>query len=501
MTKTSEREPRAPETAEDRLAGWAESQFTAWRGTNPLDPQALRAQLERVEAASASIFLFDFAAGAVSLRHKTRSWQDVAEPELLRRARHYLALFREVVAAFGLQACFPLAIDVDDHPLHESGVPLLAFQKRSGSPLILLPDIDLLSGDYFVASEYDDPYAFEDKADAAIFVGATTGGNLTRETVEALSMPRLRSAVFFREVADVTFRLPKIVQFDSDDTVAMVRALDVGGAPASWKEQFGYRYLLSMDGNGATCSRVAIALRSHSVLIKYASDFELFYFAGLAAGKTHLAVARDEDVCKTLDRCRRKPDQAAAIARAGRRFALEHLSRLPVLAYVAHLLEAYGRVVVESTSQGPVGVRRSRAILDMYGHIQNVGDVRSELGGWLGSLDDGHAIEGFALEPGLGVDPSDVCYQAVLPNGGLSARCSGYEFCGSRGLNQPLEGVVVALEGAAALDYELTYLVAFSDGSMMGPASSGAVCRSSRGAAMIGLQLRVRPREGGLRIA
>ena len=286
MSRTSERKPRVRDATIDRLAGWAWAQFDAWGDTPAKSAEALREQLERLEPTSPSIFLFDFAAGSVGLRRKTGSWPEFgeAEAELLRRAKLYLALFRDVVTAFELDCTFPLAIDVDDHPQEASGAPLFAFQKRTGSPLILLPDIDLLAADYFVSPDYEDSFAFDQKADAAIFVGATTGYDLTREVVETLAMPRLRSAVFFRDAPGVTFHLPKIVQYDTEETADMVRALGVTGSPASWKDQFSYRYLLSMDGNGATCSRVAIALKSRSVLIKYASDFQLFYFDGLVPG-------------------------------------------------------------------------------------------------------------------------------------------------------------------------------------------------------------------------
>ena len=252
----------------DRLSGWANAEFAGWRDILSPDLEVLRSRLAQLEAMSPSIFLFDFAAGNVSLRDKSRGSRhenDASAAELLRRAQLYLHLFRSTNSAFSLNYCFPVAIDVDDHPLEQSQAPLFAFQKRAGSPLILLPDIDLLAADYLISPQLNDDLDFEEKADAAVFVGATTGANVTREVVETLSLPRLRSAVFFRDIADVTFHLPKIVQHDSEDTADLIRALGVTGVPLSWREQFGYKYLLSMDGNGATCSRVAIALKSQSV--------------------------------------------------------------------------------------------------------------------------------------------------------------------------------------------------------------------------------------------
>ena len=492
MSKTSERSSRLRGVTVDRLTGWAHAQFAAWREVPSPDLEALRAQLAQLETASPSIFLFDFAAGCVSLRQKSsgsRHRDGATAAELLRRAGLYLRLFRHVLTGFGLEFSFPLAIDVDDHPLHDSGAPLFAFQKRSGSPLILLPDIDILATDYLISPDFDDSVPFEEKLDEAVFVGATTGDDVTRDVVETLSLPRLRAAVFFREVPDVTFHLPKIVQYDTEDTVAMIRALGVTGVQLSWKQQFGYKYLLSMDGNGATCSRVAIALKSNSVLIKYASDFRLFYFDGLEPGRNFLSVFTDQDVLDAIGMCRKRPRGAAAIAQAGRRFAREHLSRLPVMTYVGCLLDDYARVVLNQDVGGLADVRRSAPALDWYGHIQDVGDTRPVPGGWLGGPDSGRVIEGFAIEPGPGLDPMDIGYQAVLSDGSLTGRCFGYDFCGTRQLSRPLRGVCIGLGGRAALDYRLSYVAAFSDGSMIGPTAAGTICRSPKDAELVGLRL------------
>ena len=495
MSKASEHAPRLGGPTADRLADWAHAQFAAWRDASPPDADSLRARLAQLEASSASIFLFDFAAGCVSLRRKsTRHQNQATAVELHRRAELYLRLFRDVVTGFELHCCFPMAVDVDDHPLDQSGAPLFAFQKRTGSPLILLPDIDILGTDYLLSAEWDDTLAFEEKLDAAVFVGATTGGNVTRTVVETLSLPRLRSAVFFRDVADVTFHLPKIVQYDIEDTVAMIGALGVTGVPLSWREQFRYRYLLSMDGNGATCSRVAIALRSRCVLIKYASDNQLFYFGGLEAGRDFLSVSTDQDVRDAMQMCRQNPTETADIAEAGRRFAQEHLSRLPVMTYVACLLDGYARTVLRQDVGALEDIRPSWPALDCHGHVQNIGDTRPVPKGWLGGLDSEKGIEGFAVEPGPDVQPTDISYRAVLSDGSLSDLCFGYGFCGTRGLNLSLRGVCISLTGRAGLDYRLSYLAAFSDGSMIGPAPSGTMCRSSGEAKLTGLRLIVSPR-------
>jgi hypothetical protein len=41
----------------------------------------------------------------------------------------------------------------------------------------------------------------------------------------------------------------------------------------SWREQLRHRFLLSLDGNGAVCARLAIGLKSNSAVVKYRSPY------------------------------------------------------------------------------------------------------------------------------------------------------------------------------------------------------------------------------------
>lgn len=68
--------------------------------------------------------------------------------------------------------------------------------------------------------------SFDQKQDAAIFLGSSTGDlPITAAQVEQLVNQRLRSAVIFKRDARVTFDLPAIVQYDSDATLALIEAL------------------------------------------------------------------------------------------------------------------------------------------------------------------------------------------------------------------------------------------------------------------------------------
>lgn len=264
-----------------------------------------------------------------------------AAPIHLDRAELYRGHIERTVRQFGIEACGSFLVGVHDRSHGRYDLPVFEFQKQRGASTMLLPDIDLLTSNFFQGDAFRDPVAAEDKRIEAMFVGATTGGIITAEIVRTLQHPRLRAAVFFKAQAKVTFDLPVIVQCDSPETEALVAALGVSGRRRAWDEQFPCKYLLSIDGNGANCSRVAIALRSRSVLVKYNSAWQLFYFHGLEAWHHYLPVRRDDDVLTILAQAPQTEARDAAIVARAQRFAHDHLSDQACGRYSADLLRRY----------------------------------------------------------------------------------------------------------------------------------------------------------------
>ncbi len=478
----------------EELTSWVRAQMAPWTHLAPLDPEMFAVRVREAEAVTPSVFLYDLAYDHVSIRPKT-SPAHPADRELLRRAQLYCDFLQVCLSRFGARLRYTIAIDVDDHPVLLPGVPLFAFQKHDQtSTLILLPDVDLLANSFFIDQGYQDNVAFEEKLDRAIFVGATTGANLTEDIITAGSLPRLRAAVFFKSDEDVRFSLPKIVQCDGPATVRMVEELGIGGPEVAWSEQLGYRYLLSMDGNGATCSRVAIALHSQSALVKYDSEFRLHYFDGLKPGREFLPVGQDGQVLDIIHREREGTGVAQAAALAGRAFAQRYLSRPSTAAYVIRLLELYGEVV------GAPAVRAAdelALLVDVFGHVQDRGDVWAGADGWLGAPSVGAQLEGFGLDTGADLDGDGVRYQAVLADGALSPVAHARGFCGTRGEKQPLQGLRVWLEGRAAERYELGCEAIFNDGRQIGPVWDGGLVQSAPGSVLTALRVTVRRRQTG----
>ena len=221
-------------------------------------------------------------------------------------------------------------------------------------------------------------------------------------------MPRLRAARYFQGHQRIGFFLPAIVQCDTAETRQILEEMAFCQEQrVSWQEQFTRRFVISMDGNGATCSRVAIALRSNSVLIKYASAEMLYYFHGLQEWLHYIPVAHDRDLDALLDLGDWSPRSPEEIAYAGRSFAERFLTRDSIIAYTVTLLSLYskcfGTQAAEMSAVEPGSTTEIEAQarpctpVAVLAHVQNAGDRMSDPTGWSGHPWASHPIEGFQI--------------------------------------------------------------------------------------------------------
>lgn len=336
MTATASGDPIARS-----LEAWVEAEFRPWQD-NILDRATIEDRLREEARRNGQVCLFRLFDGRVDFAPFTLMHRPyLTDPGHSggARAHLYLRHLREVVTTFGIRGSALIGIFVADLHLARPQAPVFAYQKPAGNRCLLLPDVDLLRMD---GRFEEDRTPFEAKYPQAIFAGSTTGTEvLTTEDVRCGTNGRLDAALFFRDRDHVIFHLPNIVQCDGPATVAAIEALGVSGRRWSWGEQQAFRYLISMDGNGATCSRVAAALHGNQVLAKYASPHRLFYFHGLAPWRHYVPINEHGDVLDLVADATDAFELHHAIAEASRRFAQDFLSRRSMLAYSALLLSAY----------------------------------------------------------------------------------------------------------------------------------------------------------------
>ncbi|MBV9784199.1 MAG: hypothetical protein JO264_10305 [Acidisphaera sp.] len=317
------------------IRAWCVAQTHAWKDRG-IDRPAAAQEFADLKAQHESVYLFHFSDGDVSAEEKPGV---DGGSEGTYRVGLYLGWFKEVVSRTGSDLRGTLAMDMHDGPHENPRVPVFGFQNTRGSSSILLPDMDLLAGNFF--ENHRDDLAYEDKAAQAVFVGSTTGSMHTVESLRRLENQRIRSALFFRDSPLVEFRLPNIVQCVTPEAADELREMGFGVGPMSWTDQEGSRLLLSMDGNGATCSRVALSLKSNSALVKYDSPHRLFYFSEMVPWRHFIPVGTDEEVLALVRLELAHPGYFRHVADEGRQFHERFLTREAALDYTAAVLREY----------------------------------------------------------------------------------------------------------------------------------------------------------------
>ncbi len=486
--------PMPLSTADERLRdetllAWCMSELAHWVA-NPPTPRQFFDGFTDIYERNGSVLLFVF--NGEQVRYiKRPDYLDVERADL------YLRFFRHLIRFYGLRIKATIAMQMHDGPADYPSLPVFAFQKPDGDRSVLLPDVDFLSSHLYAAADLHDPIDFAEKRTSAVFAGVTSGaGQLTRAKIEAGGLPRLNAALFFRDKPDVDFRLPVVVQSDEPEVVDMIRDMDVGvGQRLSWREQLEHKCLLSMDGNGATCSRVVLSLFSNSVLLKYDSTSQLYYFKGLRPWTEYVPIHDHADVCSVLAWERAAPGSLDSIARRGRHFADLFLSADPVCRYAATLLRLYAQTFegARQIESAPT-LSRGEPILRVMAHVQDRGDLWAWPGDTVGEPGSGLRIERVRVHLDRGAHGGTVQVRGYDAEGVATGWVEDPASCCLPDPTQALHGLAVRLGGVLAGRLTSEVQATFIDGSSAGPVTDGEACRSPTGAPLESLTVLIRPR-------
>ena len=330
----------------DQLKSWAVKEVSPW-----LDRKWSSNQLIELSHRTLPLFILSSDGARVSILQKTglaADHPDHAEHPFVKRILMYRDFFADVVREFEYTEPFMMAINVEDECLENEALPVFSFQKERGHKTLLLPDSVFLVSNYYSNSSFwsiPDPVDYYDKMVSAVFVGSTTGRvPITMMDLDAGLPPRIRAARFFRHRDGVEFYLPNIVQCENKDVYERIKAEDFGSHQFTWRDQLNHRFLISMDGNGAACSRFFLSLVSNCVPLKYYYVNELFYFHGLNAKEHFVLIESDQDILDAVARELICPGFHANIARAGREFASRYLTRTMLQTYGFELLRLYNDI-------------------------------------------------------------------------------------------------------------------------------------------------------------
>ena len=331
---------------EQVLDDWCARETHFWSRLSTGD-RDFTGEFERLNGTIHSLFLLDIACGVVSVRPKPAVVASgvAIRPQEYSRVELYRIYLEDCVRLHAPQLVTTIALDVHDLPTAENHAPIFCFQKTVASRHMLLPDVDFMQHGWYETSCPELPYSA--KKAHAVFVGSSTGGgNLSHADISEARAPRLRLAHDLTGNPRIGFSIAAAVQCESPQVEAQLRAQPYFSPPICWEAQLHSRLLISIDGNGATCSRVVNSLRSQSLLVKFSSPNRLFYFHGLEPWRHYVPVDTAGDIERVLDEeARGEIDTGYMIAEANA-FYDRFLTRAAVHRYGAKLLLAYTRDVL-----------------------------------------------------------------------------------------------------------------------------------------------------------
>lgn len=230
---------------------------------------------------------------------------------------------------------------IDRDPEH---APVLCFcRRRQRVGQVLIPDFEILRGHEGLDRSVDRAarrVPWQTRVPRAFWRGVTTGGRFDAPGWEAIPRARLVAASRAHpELIDARFT--RFVQ--GGESNAALRGGGWRSDEVSPTESVRWRYLIDVDGNSASWSRLRWLLRSGSLVLKQSSDFVQWYYPWLEAGRHYVPVAHDlADLAATIEWARASDEAAQAIAGAGQRFARAHLGRVEAFLYLRAVLEGVG---------------------------------------------------------------------------------------------------------------------------------------------------------------
>ena len=179
------------------------------------------------------------------------------------------------------------------------------------------------------------------KITKAFWRGSTTGACFTRSNcydiprsrlvIQSLQYPRLLNA-----------RFVNYCQFEEPSFIAEFQKKCPSSPPVSVPRHLRYRYLIDVDGNASSWSRVYWILLSHSVLLKQASPWYQWYYKAIKPWVHYIPLAHDvSDIKDKIIWAKRNDGKAHKIAQNATNIVEGIFSEEAIRTYIVQLLKSY----------------------------------------------------------------------------------------------------------------------------------------------------------------
>jgi len=243
--------------------------------------------------------------------------------------------------------CFLLSVeDAFNHDL-----PVLTFAKDKHSRSFCIPDFEALRGYSALDAQVAEgikKYPFESKIDKAFWRGSTTGGifsltnwrNFARSRLVALSLE-------YPQLLDAKFSL--LLQAEPKEAFELKQIMTkerMFGKATDIQEHLNYKYLVDVDGNSCTYSRLYWILQSNSLCLKQVSPQMQWYYPMLQAYEHYIPLAYNcSDLIEKIDWAQTHPEEVQKIITQANAFSKAHLRHHDALMYLYFVLENYRNLI------------------------------------------------------------------------------------------------------------------------------------------------------------
>lgn len=262
-----------------------------------------------------------------------------------------LSLFKtfQRLANMHLLPDLELLIHAGDYVDQDPSGPIFSFAKpKSIKKVISFPDFEALLGYSKIRKEVvkaTNAFPFENKIDKVFWRGSTTGGVFSQANWK--TYPRSLATLLSLENPDLLdAKFTALVQMQDETAKEDIKNANVLSENVPIFDHIKYRYLLDIDGNSCTYSRLYWILLSNCVCIKQITENEQWYYKGIKPFEHYLPVNSDlSDLFEVLAWAKENPEECEIIVERSTSFAKEDLSFAAIHQYIYLLLQAYAKLL------------------------------------------------------------------------------------------------------------------------------------------------------------
>jgi hypothetical protein len=222
-------------------------------------------------------------------------------------------------------------------------VPVFSPCGFKGVPgTICIPDFEALGQRLGTKKEVEKgEISWRKKIARGFWRGSTTGGNFTKSNC----YDKPRSKLVIHSIQNPRFldaRFTHYCQFEQPSFIREFQEKCPGAPRASIRQHQRYRYLIDVDGNACSWSRMYWILLSRSVLLKQESPWYQWYYKAIKPWEHYIPLKNDvEDVVDKIIWAKQNDKKARRIAQNATDIVEEIFSKDAVQTYVVMLLKSY----------------------------------------------------------------------------------------------------------------------------------------------------------------